>query len=351
MSTFELNNIIRENILRLTPYSSARSEFKEAAEIFLDANENSLASAWNSYSRYPDPLQIKLKNKISELKGIDTKNIFLGNGSDEPIDLLIRAACRPGVDNIVAISPSYGMYTVAAEINDVKVKEVLLDENFQPVVEDVLAAVDQNSKLLFLCTPNNPTGNCIDAVVIEQLVKNFNGIVVIDEAYIDFADDTTSWLNRIEEYPNIVVLQTFSKAWGMAALRMGMAFASAALINVLNKIKAPYNISLPAQQLALEALQNAEVVRNAVETIKGQRKLLVAALSQFPFVQKIYPSDANFLLIKVDDANRLYKYLLQQKIVVRNRHNMPLCSNCLRITVGTPEENQVLLQALKEYTA
>ncbi|MDR3678494.1 MAG: histidinol-phosphate transaminase [Flavipsychrobacter sp.] len=351
MKQFDLQKIIRENILKLVPYSSARSEFKAEAQVFLDANENSMASAWNEYSRYPDPLQLKLKERISELKGIDTKNIFLGNGSDEPIDLLIRATCRPGVDNLIAISPSYGMYKVAADINDVEVKEVLLNSFYQPIIADIMAAADSNSKLLFLCSPNNPTGNSIKPSIIEELANSFKGIVIIDEAYIDFADVSSSWISKIADYPNVVVLQTFSKAWGLAALRMGMAFASEDIIAILNKIKAPYNISLPAQQLALAALQDTAVVANAVSIIKAQRVQLINSLLQYPFVQKVHPSDANFLLTEVTDANALYKYLLTRKIVVRNRTNVPLCTNCVRITVGTPEENQFLLQALNEYTA
>jgi histidinol-phosphate aminotransferase len=350
MKQFDLQQIIRENILKLVPYSSARSEFKEEAQVFLDANENSLASGWNAYSRYPDPLQMQLKARISELKGIYTGQIFLGTGSDEPIDLLIRAACRPGKDNIVSIAPSYGMYKVAADINDVQVKEVRLDEHYQPVVADVLAVCDEYSKILFLCSPNNPTGNSIEPKIIEALVTGFDGIVVIDEAYIDFADRAASWISKIDDYPNVVVLQTFSKAWGLAALRMGMAFASTDIIAILNKIKAPYNISLPAQQLALAALQDVGVVANAIDVIKVQRKHLEEALKEYAFVEKVYPSDANFLLVKVTDATGLYKYLLGKKIVVRNRTNVPLCANCLRITVGTPQENETLLAALNEYT-
>ncbi len=348
MKDFDLQKLIRKNIQELTPYSSARSEFKGDAHIFLDANENSMASAWNQYSRYPDPLQGKLKEKIGALKGVSSSKIFLGNGSDEAIDLLIRATCVPGQDNVVALAPTYGMYRVCAEINDVEVREVSLNEEFQPIIGDVLAAINEQTKLLFICSPNNPSGNTIHADLIEILVTNFNGITIIDEAYIDFAENP-SWVSKLNNYPNVVILQTFSKAWGMAGLRMGMAFASEALIDIMNKIKAPYNLSAPVQEMVIDALVHTDRVKEAIKTIKEQRALVMGALKQLPFVENVYPSDANFILVRVSDANPLYRYLLKNKIIVRNRSKVPLCENCLRITIGTPEENKILLDTLNKY--
>jgi len=348
MKDFDLQKLIRKNIWELTPYSSARSEFKGDAHIFLDANENSMASAWNQYSRYPDPLQEKLKEKIGALKGVSPANIFLGNGSDEAIDLLIRATCAPGVDNIVALAPTYGMYRVSAEINDIEVREVSLNEEFQPIIGDVLAAINEQTKLLFICSPNNPSGNAIQAELIEILVTNFNGITIIDEAYIDFAEHA-SWVSKLSDYPNVVILQTFSKAWGMAALRMGMAFASEALISIMNKIKAPYNLNAPVQEMVIEALVHTDRVNEAINIIKDQRAIVSSALQQLPFVEKVFPSDANFILVRVNDASALYQYLLENKIIVRNRSTVPLCDNCLRITIGTPQENQILLDTLNKY--
>ncbi len=349
MSTFDLNSIIRENIKQLVPYSSARSEYGGSASIFLDANENSIASVLeNGYNRYPDPLQKKLKRKISELKQVPIENIFLGNGSDEPIDLLIRATCVPGKDNILICPPTYGMYEVAAQINDVAIQKTVLTPDFQLDLGKILRQINDNTKLLFICSPNNPTGNLLNEKDITILVESFKGIVVIDEAYIDFAAEE-SWLQKLSNYPNLVILQTFSKAWGLAALRLGCAYSSAAIIEILNKIKAPYNISLLSQEAVLNTLSYEPVVKKWISLINEQRALLFDKLKQFSFIEKIFPSSANFILLRVNNANCLYEYLLQQNIVVRNRSSMPLCGNCLRITVGTSSENESLLNALKNY--
>ncbi len=349
MSEFSLDNTLRDNIKKLIPYSSARSEFEGDAQIFLDANENSLGSSIDvNYNRYPDPLQKQLKQKLSTIKNIHAQNIFVGNGSDEAIDLLIRAFCNPGIDNILIFPPTYGMYEVAAEINDVAIKKVLLTEDFQLNIDAAKNAIDAKTKILWVCSPNNPTGNLLAEESIERLLQNFNGIVVVDEAYIDFASQH-SWIKRLNEFPNLVVLQTLSKAWGLAGLRIGFAYASATIISVLNKIKPPYNISEATQQLALTALQNEEQAKEKKNVLIQQKERLLEAFQHFDFIKKIFPSDANFILIKVDNANELYKYLLSKNIVVRNRSSQPLCENSLRVTVGTPQENDKLLMALKEY--
>jgi len=346
---FDLDKILRTNVKKLIPYSSARSEFEGDAQIYLDANENSLGSSIDGhYNRYPDPLQKQLKQKLSTIKNIATENIFVGNGSDEAIDLLIRAFCNPGVDNILIFPPTYGMYEVAAEINDVDINKVLLTEDFQLNPEAAKNAIDANTKIIWVCSPNNPTGNLLAEKSIEWLLKNFNGIVVVDEAYIDFASQD-SWIKRLNEFPNLVVLQTLSKAWGLAGLRIGFAFASAAITNILNKIKPPYNISEATQKLALQALQNEDKAKQKTNILIQQKEKLLLAFKEFDFIKKIYPSDANFILIKVDQANDLYKYLLSKTIVVRNRSSQPLCENSLRVTIGTPQENDKLLTALKEY--
>jgi histidinol-phosphate aminotransferase len=346
---FILNNIIRENILQLKPYSSARDEYEGAAEVFLDANENSMGSALGgNLNRYPDPYQKSLKQKVSLLKNVPAENIFVGNGSDEPIDLLIRAACTPGKDNIIICPPTYGMYEVSANINDVALRRVLLTAEFQLNTSTVLEAVSNHTKIIFICSPNNPTGNLINSTDIQLLLENFNGLVVVDEAYIDFAN-TPSWSRSLSQYPNLVVLQTFSKAWGLAGLRVGLCFASAAIIAILNKIKPPYNMNLLSQQKAAEALAQEAQVRAWVNTIECEKALLQAALPQLNCVKKIYDSQANFLLVRVSDAVSLYNYLSAKGIVVRNRHGVPLCGNCLRITVGTPIENKLLLEALREF--
>jgi len=344
---FNLNNLLRPNIRDLVPYSSARDEFKGEAKIFLDANENSLGSPLTRwYNRYPDPLQKKLKEKISEIKAVAPEKIFVGNGSDECIDILIRACCRPGTDNIIICPPTYGMYEVSANINDVPVKKVKLTQNFQLNLQAMEDAVDENTKLIFLCSPNNPTGNSLYREDVEIILNNFPGLVVIDEAYINFSRHR-SFTRELEEYPNLVVMQTLSKAWGLAALRVGLAFASEQIISVMNRIKPPYNINQASQELALQALNEVEQVNEMIREIVRERENLRSALQQLPSVQHIFPSDANFLLVKVDDARGIYGYLLDNQIVVRDRSKVELCEGCLRITVGTPLENEALITALK----
>jgi histidinol-phosphate aminotransferase len=347
---FSLNKLIRENIKKLKPYSSARSEFSGMASVFLDANENAFGSPlmkW--YNRYPDPLQWEVKRKISTIKNIAAENILLGNGSDECIDLLIRAFCDPQKDNIIICPPTYGMYEVYAHINNVDVKEVPLLQNFQLNLDGLEQAIDENTKLIFLCSPNNPTGNSMEREDIEVVLNNFDGIVIIDEAYINFSR-YRSFLSELKDYPNLVVMQTFSKAWGLAALRLGMNFASIEIIDILNKIKPPYNINQATQELALQALDHLDDVNTMIkETVKG-REELVKDLVQLPSVQKVYPSDANFVLAKMTEATSIYNYLKEKGIIVRNRSNVILCEDCLRITVGTPKENRQLLDALKNYS-
>lgn len=354
---FNLNSLVRKNIQTLKPYSSARDEFTGDANIFLDANENAFGSPVSyqfdgntniQFNRYPDPQQTSLKQRISEIKGIPLENIFLGNGSDEAIDLLIRIFCEPGIDNIIILPPTYGMYKVCADINNVGIKEVPLTNKFQIDLDALASAIDENTKIIFICSPNNPTGNSINKNDIEIVLNNFDGIVVIDEAYINYARQKTM-LPALTEYPNLVIMQTLSKAWGLAALRLGMAFAGRPVIEYLNKVKYPYNISNASQQLALQALQNLDLVnRWTAETVQ-QREWLMNELQQFHFVQKIYPSDANFILVQVEAAKDLYTYLMQAGIIVRDRSNVILCDNCLRITIGTPDENRQLLDSLKGY--
>jgi histidinol-phosphate aminotransferase len=347
---FKLEDILRANIKALTPYSSARDEFKGEADIFLDANENSLGSSISTHllNRYPDPLQLKVKEAIGRLKRVNPKNIFLGNGSDEAIDILIRAFCSPGKDNIIVLPPTYGMYEVAAKINDVAIKAVNLTTSFQPDLPAINSAIDKNTKLIFVCSPNNPTGGTIDRDSIEKLLNGFNGIVIVDEAYIDFAD-SVSILNDLDKYPNLVVLQTFSKAWGLAGLRAGMAFASTEIINVFNKIKAPYNVGDLAQKLLLQALQNKDKVEKMVSLLKQERAKLVNELPTYSFVTEIVPSEANFLLVKTTCADKLYDFLISNNVVVRNRSKLPLCEGGLRITVGTSQENEKLLSLLNTF--
>ncbi|MGC8823313.1 MAG: histidinol-phosphate transaminase [Bacteroidales bacterium] len=339
-----LDKLVRKNILSLTPYSSARDEFKGEAEVYLDANENPFNYPYN---RYPDPLQLRVKEKISTLKGVPVENIFLGNGSDEPIDLVIRIFCDPGVDNIVAIEPTYGMYRVAAKINNVEYIPVLLSEYFELQPEKLLNACNDNTKLIFLCSPNNPTANYLGEQAIRQVIENFEGIVVLDEAYIDFSAHR-GFLAQLNKYPNLVILQTFSKAWGLAALRLGMAFAHTPIIDLMNKVKYPYNINLLTQQKILEAIENKNQKEEWVKTILQNRQWLVDALASIQGVERIYPSDANFVLVKIKFATQIYQKLVEQKIIVRNRSNVHLCDNCLRITVGTAEENAKLVAALKK---
>ena len=347
--SFDLNSLVRENIKRLIPYSSARDEFKGEANVFLDANENSLGSPLTKwYNRYPDPLQMKVKEKLSSIKGVPVKNTFLGNGSDECIDVLIRGFCEPGIDNILICPPTYGMYQVSADINNVLVKKANLTPDFQLDLEKIEQAIDGNTKMIFLCSPNNPTGNSIRREDVEVLLNNFFGIVVIDEAYINFSKHKSFSL-VLDEYPNLVVMQTLSKAWGLAALRVGIAFASGEIIHIMNKIKPPYNINQASQELVLKALDAVDEVNEMIRILVEERESLESNLLQLPVVKKIYPTDANFILVKVNDAKGTYNYLLSKGIVVRDRSKVELCEGCLRVTVGTPEENNQLLNALKEY--
>lgn len=346
---FNLTNIIRENIKQLTPYSSARDEYKGEASVFLDANENSYGSPLpENYNRYPDPLQWGLKQKLSKIKGVPPQNIFLGNGSDEAIDILFRAFCRPGIDNVIIPSPTYGMYEVSAAINDVEVKKVSLTGDFQLNIETISEATDENTRLIFICSPNNPTANSFDRTDIEIILNNFTGLVVIDEAYINFSKQK-SFINELIEYPNLVVLQTLSKAWGLAGLRVGMAFASEQIIEVFNKVKPPYNVNAVSQKFALEALNNIERVNAWIKEAVEEREQLIKNIAQLQFVKKIFPSDANFILIKMDDPKAVYNELVKAGIIVRDRSKISLCEGCLRITIGTRRENVVLLKALKEF--
>ena len=347
---FELDKLVRENIKKMTPYSSARHEFAGEAAIFLDANENSFGSPLQqNYNRYPDPLQQKLKEKISNIKGVPIQNIFLGNGSDEAIDLLFRIFCEPGKDNVIILPPTYGMYEVCAELNDVQVKKVPLLSNFQLNLEAIEQSIDSNTKIIFVCSPNNPTGNSINRNYIEILLNNYNGLVIIDEAYINYARQKT-FIPELTEYPNLVILQTLSKAWGLAGLRLGMAFAGQRVIDYLNKVKYPYNINTATQQLAIEALNNISSVNNWTRTTVEQREWLISQLSNLGFVNKIYPSDANFILVKMQNAKSFYDYLTGKGIIVRDRSKVILCDECLRITIGTPDENKQLIDALKTYS-
>jgi histidinol-phosphate aminotransferase len=346
---FNINNILRDNIKRLVPYSSARDEYQGEASVFLDANENAFGSPLEQqYNRYPDPLQFEVKKRLSEIKGVPPRNIFLGNGSDEAIDILFRSFCNPGVDNVILVPPTYGMYQVSANINDIAVKNVPLTEEFQLNLDGIAEAIDEHTRLIFICSPNNPTGNSIDRSDVETLLANFNGIVVVDEAYINFSRQKT-FIQELTEYANLVVLQTLSKAWGLAGLRVGMAFASEEIIEVMNKVKPPYNVNEASQQLALQALANIDQVNNWIKETLLQRDKLVLGLKDFDFVLDIYPSDANFILVKTTDANGIYDHLVQQGIIVRNRSKIELCEGCLRITVGTPDENNILLQNLQNF--
>ena len=339
-----LEELVRPNVWRMQPYSSARNEFQGNASVFLDANEN----PWNEpINRYPDPLQRQVKARLSQLKGVEPRSIFLGNGSDEAIDLVIRAFCEPKADNIVTITPSYGMYEVAAETNDVECRKVALDERFDLDVAALWAAVDAHTKVIYLCSPNNPSGNSLNREAIYQLLRGFEGLVVVDEAYIDFSAQP-SFLAELSQYPNLIVLQTFSKAWGAAAIRLGMAFAAPAIIEVLNKIKYPYNINLLVQNKALELMENEAEMRQEVKAILAERVRMAKLLSEAPFGFEVFPSDANFLLVRVGDADRLYKALVDRGIVVRNRNRVLKCQGCLRITIGLPAENDLLLHALSE---
>jgi len=346
---FNINNILRENIKNLVPYSSARDEYQGEASVFLDANENAYGSPLEQqYNRYPDPLQYKVKMRLSEIKGVPARNIFLGNGSDEAIDILFRSFCNPGVDNVIIVPPTYGMYQVSANINDVEARKVNLTADYQLNLEGIAEAIDKHTKLIFICSPNNPTGNSINRDDIETLLANFNGLVVIDEAYINFSRQKT-FIQELTEYANLVVLQTLSKAWGLAGLRVGMAFASEEIVEIMNKVKPPYNINEASQELALKALENVAQVNAWIKETLAQRDKLVLNLKHFDFVLDIYPSDANFILVKTTDPKSIYNFLVEKGIIVRDRSKIELCEGCLRITVGTPEENDILLKTLQDF--
>lgn len=346
---FNIDQLLRENIKRLVPYSSARDEFKGEASIFLDANENAFGSPLPvAYNRYPDPLQAKLKERIAEIKGVPGQHIFLGNGSDEVIDIVYRAFCNPGTDNVIICPPTYGMYEVSAHINDVTLRKVPLTPDFQLDLGGIEAAVDEHTKLIFICSPNNPSGNAFHREDIEAVLHNFHGIVVIDEAYINYSRHR-SFIQELTEYPNLVVMQTLSKAWGLAALRVGMAFSSTVIVGIMNKIKPPYNINQASQELALEALGQVSQVNEWIRETVRERETLARALENLPIVQKVYPSDANFLLVKTDAPREIYEFLVQKGIIVRDRSKVMLCEGCLRITVGTPAENGTLLEAIGSF--
>lgn len=339
-----INNLIRKNIAALKPYSCARDEFKGEASVYLDANENPMNAPYN---RYPDPLQWALKEKIAKLKGVRPAQIMLGNGSDEPIDLVFRIFCEPKEDNVVAIEPTYGMYKVCADINNVEYRKAFLNEDFTLDGERVLAATDEHTKVIFLCSPNNPSGNLLNRAEMLKIVERFGGIVVIDEAYVDFSSEK-SWLADLDKYPNIIVLQTFSKAWGLASVRCGMAFASEEIISFFNKVKYSYNVNLLTQNFVNEELNHSERKNEWVKMLLEQRAYLQKELKVLPLTEKIYPSDANFLLVKTPDANAIYNYLVERGIIVRNRNKVSLSLGCLRITVGTKNENDTLINALKK---
>ena len=341
-----LEELTRANIWSLAPYSSARNEYAgREARVFLDANENPYNQPFN---RYPDPLQLELKAAISKVKGVPAENIFLGNGSDEAIDLPYRCFCEPGVDNVVAIEPTYGMYKVCADINAVEYRPVLLDENYQIVAEQLLAATDAHTKIIWICTPNNPTGNCLKREEVIKVIEGFEGLVIVDEAYSDFSSQK-ALRSELSKYPNLIVLNTMSKAWGCAAIRLGMAFASKEIIHIFNKVKYPYNVNLLTQQQALEALKDPFEVDNWVKILLQERARMMDAFSMLPICEKVYPTDANFFLAKMTDATKIYNYLVDKGIIVRNRHRVQLCQNCLRITIGTKTENSELIAALRQY--
>jgi histidinol-phosphate aminotransferase len=342
----DINALLRDNIKKLVPYASARDEFSGSAQIFLDANENSLGSPISpAYNRYPDPHQVKIKEALSQIKGLPPHNIFLGNGSDECIDLLYRAFCNPGVDNVVIHPPTYGMYEVSAHIHDVEVRRAPLSEKFELDLNAFEELVDEQTKIIWICSPNNPTGNAFNRSEIEMILNNFDGLLVIDEAYINFSRQQ-SFIRELTEYPNLVILQTLSKAWGLAGLRVGMAFASDLIIDVMNRIKPPYNIGQATQDLVLEALKYTARVNEMIKEIVLTREELAKEITGLSGVRKVYPSEANFLLVKIDNAKQIYSALLNSGIVVRDRSSASGCENCLRITVGTKEENKKLLDTL-----
>ena len=341
-----LEELTRPNIWDLAPYSSARNEYAgREARVFLDANENPYNQPYN---RYPDPLQLELKAALSKIKGVPAENIFLGNGSDEAIDLPYRCFCQPGIDNVVAIEPTYGMYKVCADINDIEYRPVLLDDHFQTTAETLLAATDAHTKLIWICTPNNPTGNCLNRDEVLKVIEHFEGIVIVDEAYSDFSSQPTL-RSELLKHPNLIVLNTMSKAWGCAAIRLGMAFASEDIIGLFNKVKYPYNVNLLTQQQALKALKDPFEVDGWVKILLQERTRMIDAFRMLPICEKVYPTDANFFLAKMTDAPKIYNYLVDRGIIVRNRHRVQLCQNCLRITIGTKTENNELVAALRQF--
>ncbi len=345
MRKIDIDSVVRNNIVKLKPYSCARSEYKGKEAIFLDANENPYD---NGYNRYPDPLQLDLKKEISKIKNIDINQIFLGNGSDEAIDLIFRIFCNPSKDNMVTIYPSYGMYQVCADINDIETRKALLNDDFTLNIENIFSNIDENTKLVFLCSPNNPTGNSLTKEDIQYILNKFNGIVVVDEAYFDFSSYISA-LDYLNEYNNLIVLQTFSKAWGMAGIRLGMAFADSRIIHYFNKVKPPYNVNAITQKVALEKINNIEQKNDYVKIINEEKIKLMNEIAKLSYIKRVYDSDANYFLAKLDDPKKLYKYLVEKSIVVRDRSDIELLEGCLRITVGTVVENIELLKILKEY--
>jgi histidinol-phosphate aminotransferase len=345
INSFNLDSLVRDNVKVLKPYSSARDEFEDfdtAEMVFLDANENPFN---NGVNRYPDPQQASVKSILAKQNKVNPNQMLLGNGSDEVLDLIFRAFCEPKGDNVITLPPTYGMYGVLANINAVENREVLLSTDFQPQIEKIFKAIDDNTKIIFLCSPNNPTGNSFSEESVTTLLEHFNGLIVIDEAYIDFSEKE-SWLQKLEQYPNLIITQTLSKAYGLAGVRLGICYASAQIISVLNKIKPPYNVNELSQKRALERLDNTDAIKFEIESIIKQREELLKVLLDIKYVEKIYPTEANFILIKVDDANKRYDNLIAKGIVIRNRTTQPLCENCLRLTIGTEEENKTLIAAL-----
>ncbi len=345
-NNFDINTLVRENVKAMKPYSSARDEFEDfdtADMIFLDANENPYE---NGVNRYPDPQQATVKSVLAAQNGVEKNQILLGNGSDEVLDLLFRAFCEPKLDNVITLPPTYGMYSVLANLNAIENREVLLSNDFQPQLNEIMKVVDVNTKMIFLCSPNNPTGNSFSTESVQYLLNNFNGLVVIDEAYIDFSDKA-SWIQKIKDYPNLIITQTLSKAYGLAGIRLGICYASAVIIAVLNKIKPPYNVNELTQKRALVRLSDSAKIKEEINSIIAQRELLLKVLHEVNFVSKIYPTEANFILIKVDNANQRYDELIAKGIVIRNRTTQPLCENTLRLTIGTEEENKKLIEALQ----
>jgi histidinol-phosphate aminotransferase len=349
MEAIDIQQLLRPHLRNFKPYASARTEYTGTDAIFLDANENPIGSAsGEAYNRYPNPLQTKVKQKVAAIRNVVKEQVFIGNGSDEAIDLIYRAFCEPGQDNVIICPPTYGMYETSAQLNNVALKKVLLTADFQLDVPSILDEVDDHTKAIWLCSPNNPTGNLLYSEDIKMILRSFGGLVIVDEAYIDFAN-ADSWVTKLETYPNLIVLQTLSKAWGMAGIRVGLAFASIEIIDVLTAIKPPYNVSAPAQNAALKALTNETTMKLMIAEILEQRHRLSVALLRFPFVQKVFPSDSNSLLVKVEDADELYNYLVNNKIIVRNRNKTPLCEGSIRISIGTKQENDLLLQCLEKY--